>query len=232
MTPVPCPGPGPCPSRLRRFAAAETGAVTVDWTVLTGALVGLGLAVAAVVSGGVEDLSRDTDAQLRAPGTMLSRFDLNRIANASFEDIQGMLAAGWGFYNADGSLAGWDNVAMFRAEVVHSGYHGVTATDGGFFLDLDASPGNMMIGQQIAGAIAGQTYTVSFDAADPRLNNGVEIWFGGELVGTANPQGTAMQSYSFEIVGGAGDGSNVLLIGGTGPEDNVGAYIDNIAVTS
>lgn len=41
------------------FFHDEGGAVTVDWTVLTGALVGLGLAVAAVVSSGTEDLSRD-----------------------------------------------------------------------------------------------------------------------------------------------------------------------------
>ena len=44
---------------MPRFLADETGAVTVDWTVITAALVGLGLAVAAVVSSGTEDLSTD-----------------------------------------------------------------------------------------------------------------------------------------------------------------------------
>jgi hypothetical protein len=42
---------------LRSFLKAETGAVTVDWVVLTAALVGLGLAVTSVVSGGVEELA-------------------------------------------------------------------------------------------------------------------------------------------------------------------------------
>jgi Flp pilus assembly pilin Flp len=42
---------------IQNFAKSESGAVTVDWVVLTAALVGLGLAVMAVVSGGVEDLS-------------------------------------------------------------------------------------------------------------------------------------------------------------------------------
>jgi Flp pilus assembly pilin Flp len=42
---------------IKNFAANESGAVTVDWVVLTAALVGLGLAVMAVVSGGIEDLS-------------------------------------------------------------------------------------------------------------------------------------------------------------------------------
>lgn len=50
---------------LTRFATSESGAITVDWTVLTGSLAGLGLAVGTVVSGGVADLSRDIAAYLR-----------------------------------------------------------------------------------------------------------------------------------------------------------------------
>ncbi|WP_341862535.1 hypothetical protein [Gymnodinialimonas sp. 57CJ19] len=49
---------------IKNFAADESGAVTVDWVVLTAALVGLGLAVMAVVSNGVEDLSGDINTQL------------------------------------------------------------------------------------------------------------------------------------------------------------------------
>jgi Flp pilus assembly pilin Flp len=49
---------------IQNFAKSESGAVTVDWVVLTAAVVGLGLAVMAVVSGGVENLSRDIDTQL------------------------------------------------------------------------------------------------------------------------------------------------------------------------
>lgn len=43
---------------VSRFALSEGGAVTVDWVVLTGALCGLGIAVLAVVSSGVEQQSR------------------------------------------------------------------------------------------------------------------------------------------------------------------------------
>lgn len=46
------------------FLAEESGAVTVDWVVLTAATVGLGLATMAVVSAGVEDLSGDVNTQL------------------------------------------------------------------------------------------------------------------------------------------------------------------------
>ena len=54
---------------IKNFASNESGAVTVDWVVLTAALVGLGLAVMAVVSNGVEDLSGDINTQLLADHT-------------------------------------------------------------------------------------------------------------------------------------------------------------------
>lgn len=48
------------------FLKSETGAVTVDWVVLTAGLVGLGLAAMSVVSIGVQDTSEDIESQLGA----------------------------------------------------------------------------------------------------------------------------------------------------------------------
>lgn len=42
---------------LKSFKNDEAGAVTVDWVVLTAAIVGLGLVVMKTVGGGVETLS-------------------------------------------------------------------------------------------------------------------------------------------------------------------------------
>jgi Flp pilus assembly pilin Flp len=42
---------------IKTFRADEDGAVTVDWVVLTAAIVGLGIAVLTTVSGGAEDLA-------------------------------------------------------------------------------------------------------------------------------------------------------------------------------
>ena len=49
---------------LKSFFSDDSGAVTVDWVVLTAALVGLGLAVISVVSTGLENLSGDIQSQL------------------------------------------------------------------------------------------------------------------------------------------------------------------------
>lgn len=46
-----------CLHLIKSFAKNENGAVTVDWVVLTAAIVGLGLVVMQTVGGGVETLS-------------------------------------------------------------------------------------------------------------------------------------------------------------------------------
>ena len=51
-------------TRLKSFILSESGAVTVDWVVLTAALVGLGLAVTNTVGAGLSDLSSEIRAQL------------------------------------------------------------------------------------------------------------------------------------------------------------------------
>lgn len=48
----------------KNFKNDESGAVTVDWVVLTAAIVGLGIAVLAAVSDGLDNLSGDIETQL------------------------------------------------------------------------------------------------------------------------------------------------------------------------
>jgi len=50
--------------KIHSFLADEDGAVTVDWVVLTAALVGLAIAVLAAVETGLADLSGDIASEL------------------------------------------------------------------------------------------------------------------------------------------------------------------------
>ena len=59
---------------FKNFKNDESGAVTVDWVVLTAAIVGLGIAVLAAVSNGVSDLSSDISTQLSAQGANTGTF--------------------------------------------------------------------------------------------------------------------------------------------------------------
>ncbi|MEO1195889.1 MAG: hypothetical protein AAFX45_06930 [Pseudomonadota bacterium] len=51
-------------AKTTNFLTSEEGAVTVDWVVLTAAIVGLGIAVLASVSGGVTTLSDTISSNL------------------------------------------------------------------------------------------------------------------------------------------------------------------------
>ena len=48
----------------KKFHADEAGAVTVDWVVLTAAIVGLGMVVMKIVGGGIEGLGNDIVSDL------------------------------------------------------------------------------------------------------------------------------------------------------------------------
>ena len=63
---------------IKTFAGDESGAVTVDWVVLTAALVGLGLAVMGVVSKGIGNMSQDIATDLAV--------DHTDVANSAFGD--------------------------------------------------------------------------------------------------------------------------------------------------
>jgi len=68
-------------ANIKNFAADESGAVTVDWVVLTAAIVGLGIAVVFSVRGGVEDM-----------GERIS----NSLGDATFNTSSGQLTLGDG----------------------------------------------------------------------------------------------------------------------------------------
>lgn len=72
----------------KNFMSSEQGAVTVDWVVLTAALVGLGLATLAVVSGGVENLSGETAEDLATidPGALYD-WGLTALTNTGWGDL-------------------------------------------------------------------------------------------------------------------------------------------------
>lgn len=52
-------------SPLSAFAGNESGAVTVDWVVLSAAIVALGVATTNLISAGLEDLTQDIAVQLQ-----------------------------------------------------------------------------------------------------------------------------------------------------------------------
>ncbi|MBF9035114.1 hypothetical protein HKCCE2091_12785 [Rhodobacterales bacterium HKCCE2091] len=71
------------------FLKSESGAVTVDWVVLTAAIVGLGLAVMTVVTTGVADLSDDTATEIASldPGSMYDWMGSTAMVNSGWGSL-------------------------------------------------------------------------------------------------------------------------------------------------
>ena len=53
---------------INRFRSDEDGAVTVDWVVLTAAIVGLGIAVLTTVGGATDDYGQTIGSHLTSQG--------------------------------------------------------------------------------------------------------------------------------------------------------------------
>ncbi len=158
----------------------------------------------------------------------------NLIVNGSFEDTTGMTTTSYG-YVGDGAIPGWTEDTGEEIDVHNDDRGGLEPTDGDNWLDLAATPGNSTVGQDVHGAIDGETYTLTFDTGDlcdskdgTIYDNQVQVIWGGEVVATINPVDGAMSSYEFTVVGGAGDGSDRLEFAGLGYADNYGASIDNV----
>lgn len=165
-------------------------------------------------------------------GTVVSG---NLIFNGSFEITSGMTTTGYGFVSEDGNAPGWTDANDGEIDFHNDDRGGINPTDGDNWLDLEASPGNGRIGQDVDGIQDGETYRLTFDAGDksdePQTGSGenlIEVYWGGELIAVVDPEAGQMDEYTFEVIGGAGDGSDRLEFVGTGDLDNFGASIDNV----
>ena len=131
----------------------------------------------------------------------------------------------WAIGNSD---TGQGGAGAIQLERVADGYEGMHSSTNGFMVDLDATPHDVKVSQVIGGLTSGESYLLTFDAGAPFPSEAhLEVWFGGQLVDDIAPGGT-MQTYSLELFGGSGNGSNLLEFRETGTPDNQGTYLANV----
>jgi Protein of unknown function (DUF642) len=155
----------------------------------------------------------------------------NLIRNGSFETVGAATKMTWGLGATalDGwTLAGAAKTGTNWFELAKSGVRDVTAAEGKYWLDMDASSGNIGISQAVAGIEEGRYYTVSFSAASSKAGNLVDVFWAGEKIGTVTPDGTAMQTFSFVVEGSASTALNQLSFKGVGTADGYGVSLDNV----
>ncbi|MEW8118199.1 MAG: Ig-like domain-containing protein [Candidatus Thiodiazotropha sp.] len=137
-----------------------------------------------------------------------------------------------GSFESGGSpdTTGWSVIAGTSLQTKVSGTNGVVSTDGSYYLDSEAPDGNNTFEQTISGLTNGNDYQISFDAADALAgaSNSLQIYFGGVLLDTLDPNTTTMQSFSYNVTAGSGDGTNELRFVEAGGIDGPGTAIDNV----
>ena len=151
---------------------------------------------------------------------------VNLLSNGSFEaDLQGN--GSWNIYS---NLTGWtggDYGIELRNNVV-----GV-APDGVNFVELDTTHNSALY--QNVSTVLNQTYTLTFQFQDrpgvDTASQGLEVRWGGNLVGTVNNSlGGGWQSVSYSLVGTGN--VEALSFRALGTDDSLGTSLDNVSLAA
>lgn len=145
------------------FKKDESGAVTVDWVVLTAAIVGIGLSVITVISGGVQSATEEIDGGLQ----LASKFKF------SFSNSITTMEDFFNEYIADGGdLGDFDNImgALYSAADNASpdgySYTGLVDIATGAPIYASESEGTLSIGGE---TVATNEYDFNANALDQEL---------------------------------------------------------------
>lgn len=153
----------------------------------------------------------------------------NLIVNGSFEDDG--IAPNQPFGAVIRDLTGWsDRPLTFGPTNVELVFDG--ATDGTYGLDLESFT-NLEVRQDVPGLNKDQLYRLDFDITnlnDP--TNGLQLFFGNELIDTLNFDDPEAATFTYYVVGGSGNGTDELKFVSTGTINGIGAYLDNVRLAA
>jgi Protein of unknown function (DUF642)/PEP-CTERM motif len=158
----------------------------------------------------------------------LSQFaQANLVVNGGFENPN-QAAGTWSIYT---SIPGWTLTPDVEIRNAVAG----TAYEGSNYAELDTYA-NSVISQTIS-TIAGAVYEISF-AYSPRIDvpsasNGIEVYFGGLLVGTVTGTGTSTHTWQLPTyLATATSKTSVLEFRAIGTNDGLGGSLDAVAVNA
>ncbi|SMQ60375.1 type I secretion C-terminal target domain (VC_A0849 subclass) [Devosia lucknowensis] len=116
---------------------------------------------------------------------------------------------------------------------VGDGYRGANSPTNSVMVDMEASPGNVAISQQINGLVANEVYRLSFEigeASDAVAGSAkLEVFWNGVSVGTWDPNGGDMQTIVLNLVAQAGPNTLTFQEIGTSG-DNTGTFLANVQI--
>lgn len=121
--------------------------------------------------------------------------------------------------------------ANLQLEKVGDLYRGADSPTDSVMVDLEASPGNLQIAQTIGNLTTGETYELTFEigkANDSAADSAkVNVWWGGQIVGTYTPVAGVMQTITLTVEASGSSGElRFEEVGASG--DNTGTYLANV----
>ena len=155
----------------------------------------------------------------------------NYLVNGDFDDPTGMTPMTWGYTGM--SLQGWTSNTGYAFELHDSGWQGMSSVSGGYWLDTNASPGQLDIEQSVQNLEPDAVYRLTLFAGDrdADLDGEALVFWNGSLVGSIDPdQEDIMQEFNFFIREGDGDGSNRIRIVEIGSDDSNGLSLDEVRI--
>ncbi|MEH2513019.1 T1SS-143 domain-containing protein [Nitrobacteraceae bacterium AZCC 1564] len=140
--------------------------------------------------------------------------------------------------NTSGTAGAWhiaasshDGASNVQLERVGDGYRGADSPTDGVMVDMEATPGNLKLTQDIGGLTEGSVYHLTFEigaANDAAAGSAkLAVFWNGVQVGEYTPNSGVMQTISIDVT--AGNGNNQLTfeeIGTSG--DNTGTFLANV----
>jgi hypothetical protein len=151
----------------------------------------------------------------------------NLVVNGGFENPN-QAPGTWSIYT---TIPGWTLTpdVEIRNAVVGTAYEGSN------YAELDTAA-NSIISQTIS-TVVGAVYEISF-AYSPRIDipsasNGIEVYFGGVLIGTETGIGTSTHTWQLpSYLATATSASSVLLFKAIGTDDGLGGSLDAVSVNA
>lgn len=222
---------------MQRFWRNESGAVTVDWVVLTAATVGLGIASVGAVRVGVGDLAGTISSTLQAihvtGNNYLQSSGFDPVGLAWWPGHAQSNFANKHWYGFPREISGWvlDDPTMRVDIYPRERYSWMNAVlpEGAVGMRLSGLPGQNLSIRQSFDAPEGEPLTVSFKAGSA-APAGMRVWFGDTLLQDFDSVPLArMDSYNFNVTAGA-PGENVLRFESTHHNGYGGAVIADVEV--
>ncbi|GIT90503.1 hypothetical protein JANAI62_00150 [Jannaschia pagri] len=201
---------------MPRFLKDETGAVTVDWVVLTAAGVGLGLAVMGLVQTGAASQSDDVDETLRGIGIMTSFTKI--YSTNDFSDGRGDWSGGE-LINFEGfgdilALSGSSPTADLPLEVESQYSYAVVEFDMVFGDSWDGEQATISLnGQELAmGEFNWQSGEPTITTYDTETDTQITLTRSSTDTGSGRGRWQSQNDYTYSVqVVAANDGSALQL---------------------